>query len=308
MANTLWVEAYRPKTVEDYVWQNGSQRNAVMGWIEQKAIPHLLFSGSPGTGKTTLAKILINQLGISNYDLLELNASRDNSVENVRNVVTGFVSTMPFGDYKIVLLDEADYLSHNAQSVMRGLMETYSESARFILTCNYPNKILPALHSRCQGFHIDNVDETEFTARIANILIQESVEFDIDVLDSYVKATYPDLRKCINLVQLNSPGKVLVMPDSKSASTSDFKLDAVNLFKQGKVREARELICSQIRTDEIEELFRWSYDNLGLWSKTEAGQDKAILVIRTGLVNHALVADPEINLSATLVELSQIDQ
>jgi replication factor C small subunit len=308
MANTLWVEAYRPKTVEDYVWQNGSQRNTVMGWIEQKAIPHLLFSGSPGTGKTTLAKILINQLGISNYDLLELNASRDNSVENVRNVVTGFVSTMPFGDYKIVLLDEADYLSHNAQSVMRGLMETYSESARFILTCNYPNKILPALHSRCQGFHIDNVDETEFTARIANILIQESVEFDIDVLDSYVKATYPDLRKCINLVQLNSPGKVLVMPDSKSASTSDFKLDAVNLFKQGKVREARELICSQIRTDEIEELFRWSYDNLGLWSKTEAGQDKAILVIRTGLVNHALVADPEINLSATLVELSQIDQ
>jgi len=308
MANTLWVEAYRPKTVEDYVWQNGSQRNTVMGWIEQKAIPHLLFSGSPGTGKTTLAKILINQLGISNYDLLEINASRDNSVENVRNVVTGFVSTMPFGDYKIVLLDEADYLSHNAQSVMRGLMETYSESARFILTCNYPNKILPALHSRCQGFHIDNVDETEFTARIANILIQESVEFDIDVLDSYVKATYPDLRKCINLVQLNSHGKVLVMPDSKSASTSDFKLDAVNLFKQGKVREARELICSQIRTDEIEELFRWSYDNLGLWSKTEAGQDKAILVIRTGLVNHALVADPEINLSATLVELSQINQ
>ena len=308
MANTLWVEAYRPKTVEDYVWQNGSQRNTVMGWIEQKAIPHLLFSGSPGTGKTTLAKILINQLGISNYDLLEINASRDNSVENVRNVVTGFVSTMPFGDYKIVLLDEADYLSHNAQSVMRGLMETYSESARFILTCNYPNKILPALHSRCQGFHIDNVDETEFTARIANILIQESVEFDIDVLDSYVKATYPDLRKCINLVQLNSHGKVLVMPDSKSASTSDFKLDAVNLFKQGKVREARELICSKIRTDEIEELFRWSYDNLGLWSKTEAGQDKAILVIRTGLVNHALVADPEINLSATLVELSQIDQ
>jgi replication factor C small subunit len=302
------VEAYRPKTVEDYVWQNGSQRNTVMGWIEQKAIPHLLFSGSPGTGKTTLAKILINQLGISNYDLLEINASRDNSVENVRNVVTGFVSTMPFGDYKIVLLDEADYLSHNAQSVMRGLMETYSESARFILTCNYPNKILPALHSRCQGFHIDNVDETEFTARIANILIQESVEFYIDVLDSYVKATYPDLRKCINLVQLNSHGKVLVMPDSKSASTSDFKLDAVNLFKQGKVREARELICSQIRTDEIEELFRWSYDNLGLWSKTEAGQDKAILVIRTGLVNHALVADPEINLSATLVELSQIDQ
>ena len=308
MSNSLWVEAYRPANVDDYVWQNENQREMVHNWIKEKSIPHLLFSGSPGTGKTTLAKIIVNQLGINSYDLLEINASRDNGVDYIRDTIEGFVSTMPFGDYKIVLLDEADYLSPNAQAVLRGLMETYSASSRFILTCNYTNKIMPALHSRCQGFHIDKIDPTEFMARVAKILIDEVVEFDIDTLDIYVKATYPDLRKCINLLQLNSSSKVLKQPESKNSTTSDYKLDAVNLLKQGKIRDARQLICSQVRTDEIEEVYRWSYDNLSLWSSTVEGQDKAILVIRTGLVNHALVADPEINLSATLVELTQIDQ
>lgn len=307
MANSLWVEAYRPTTVDDYVWQNEDQREMVNNWIKEKSIPHLLFSGSPGTGKTTLAKIIVNQLGINSYDLLEINASRDNGVDYIRDTIEGFVSTMPFGDYKIVLLDEADYLSPNAQAVLRGLMETYSATSRFILTCNYPNKIMPALHSRCQGFHIDKIDSTEFTARVAKILIDESVDFDIDVLDIYVKATYPDLRKCINLLQLNSSSKVLKQPESNRANTLDYRLDAVSLLKQGKIREARQLICSQVRTDEIEDVYRWSYDNLSLWSDTVEGQDKAILVIRTGLVNHALVADPEINLSATLLELTQLD-
>ena len=308
MSNSLWVEQYRPTTVDDYVWQNDNQREMAHGWIKEQTIPHLLFSGSPGTGKTTLAKIIINQLQIQNYDLLEINASRDNGVDYIREKIEGFVSTMPFGDYKVVLLDEADYLSLNAQAVLRGLMETYSASSRFILTCNYPNKIIPALHSRCQGFHIDKIDPTEFMARVAKILIDETVEFDIDTLDIYVKATYPDLRKCINLLQLNSSGKVLKQPESKNSSTTDYRLDAVALLKRGKLREARQIICSQVRTDEIEEVFRWLYDNLTLWSKTVEGQDKAILVIRTGLVNHALVADPEINLSATLLELTQIDQ
>lgn len=308
MSNSLWVEAYRPANVDDYVWQNENQREMVHNWIKEKSIPHLLFSGSPGTGKTTLAKIIVNQLGINSYDLLEINASRDNGVDYIRDTIEGFVSTMPFGDFKVVLLDEADYLSLSAQAVLRGLMETYSASSRFILTCNYSNKIIPALHSRCQGFHIDKIDPTEFMARVAKILIDEVVEFDIDTLDIYVKATYPDLRKCINLLQLNSSSKVLKQPESKNSTTSDYKLDAVNLLKQGKIRDARQLICSQVRTDEIEEVYRWSYDNLSLWSSTVEGQDKAILVIRTGLVNHALVADPEINLSATLVELTQIDQ
>jgi len=215
---------------------------------------------------------------------------------------------MPFGKFKIVLLDEADYLSPNAQAALRGVMEEYSQTARFILTCNYPHKIIPALHSRCQGFHIEKIDHTEFTARAATVLVTEDVKFNIDTLDSFVKATYPDLRKCLNLLQMNTVDSELKSPSETGTGTADYKLAMVDLFKQGKIREARSLLAAQARPEEMDEIFRWMYDNLEMWSKTDEGQDEAILIIRKGLVNHVSCADAEINLSATLVELSQIGQ
>ena len=302
----LWVEQYRPKDVDGYVFRDEAQRDQVKQWIKAGSIPHLLFSGAAGIGKTTLAKILINALNIDEYDVLEINASRTNSVDDIRDSVVNFVSTMPFGDFKIVLLDEADYLSPNAQAALRGVMEEYSQTARFIMTCNYPHKIIPALHSRCQGFHIEKVDHTEFTARAATVLVTEGVEFDIDTLDSYVKATYPDLRKCLNLLQMNTVDLKLKRPSETGTGTADYKLAMVDLFKAGKIREARTLLAAQARPEEMDEIFRWMYDNLDMWSKTPEGQDEAILVIRKGLVNHVSCADAEINLSATLVELSQI--
>ncbi len=156
--------------------------------------------------------------------------------------------------------------------------------------------------------HIEKTDITEFTARAATILVTENVEFDLDTLDNFVKATYPDLRKCLNLLQQNSVSGTLVLPNSSGSDGKDYKLEAVNLFKAGRLRQARELICSQIRPDEMEEFFRWTYDNLSLWSATEEGQDEAILIIRRGLVNHASCADPEINLSATITELISIEK
>ena len=302
----LWVEQYRPKDIEGYVFRDETQRDQVKQWIKEGSIPHLLFSGAAGIGKTTLAKILINSLGIDDYDVLEINASRTNSVDDVRDKITNFVSTMPFGKFKIVLLDEADYLSPNAQAALRGVMEEYAQTARFIMTCNYPHKIIPALHSRCQGFHIEKVDHTEFTARAATVLVTEGVDFDLDVLDTYVKSTYPDLRKCLNLLQMNTVEGKLKAPSESGGGTADYKLAMVDLFKSGKIREARALLAAQARPEEMEELFRWMYDNLDMWSKTPEGQDEAILVIRKGLVNHVSCADAEINLSATLVELSQI--
>jgi len=302
----LWVEQYRPSDVDGYVFRDEAQRTQVKQWIKEGVIPHLLFSGAAGIGKTTLAKILIKQLGIDEYDVLEINASRENNVDTVRDRITNFVSTMPFGKFKIVLLDEADYLSPNAQAALRGVMESYSESARFILTCNYPHKIIPALHSRCQGFHIEKVDHTEFTARAATVLVTEGVEFDLDTLDSYVKATYPDLRKCLNLLQMNSVDLKLKAPSETGSGTADYKLAMVDLFKNGKIREARKLLCEQARPEEMEEIFRWLYDNLNMWSASEEGQDEAILVIRKAVVNAPMVADQEINLAACLVELSQI--
>lgn len=304
----LWVESYRPKTIDEYVFRDDSQRQQVQSWIDAGSIPHLLFSGSPGVGKTTLAKILINSLEVDDYDVLEINASRENSVDTIREKITGFVQTMPFGDFKVVLLDEADYMSPNGQAALRGVMETYHASARFILTCNYPNKIIPALHSRCQGFHIERVDLTDFTARVATVLLTESVEFDLDTLDNYVRATYPDLRKCLNLCQMNSTSGKLTSPDGNDGTIKEWRLQAVELFKSGNVRAARKLMCDNARPEEIEDVFRWLYDNLGLWSSNELVQDQAIVIIRNGLANVPLVADQEINLSATIIELTQLEQ
>jgi replication factor C small subunit len=300
----LWAEKYRPRTIADYVFRDEAQREQVKSWIDSGAIPHLLFSGAPGVGKTTLARILIHQLDINEYDVLEINASRENSVDIIRDKITGFVQTMPFGAFKVVLLDEADYISPNGQAALRGVMETYHASARFILTCNYPNRVIPALHSRCQGFHIERVDVTEFTARIATILVAENVIFDLDTLDTYVKATYPDLRKCQNMCQMNSTLGSLRAPSGDEGGTREWKLDVVNLFKAGKILEARKLMCSSVRPEEMEEVFRWMYDNLGLWSADQEKQDQAIVIIRNGIANVPLVTDQEINLSATLIELA----
>lgn len=301
----LWVETYRPSKLDGYVFRDEHQKQQVQGWVKQGTIPHLLFSGNAGIGKTTLAKILFNELDVNPLDILEINASRTNSVEDVRDKIVNFVQMIPFGEFKVVLLDEADYLSPNAQAALRGVMEEYHTTARFILTCNYPNRIIPALHSRCQGFHIERVDIAEFTARVATILFEENIEFDLDTLDTFVKATYPDLRKCINMVQMSSLEGKLHVPDKGDSGEQDWKFEMVELFKAGKITEARKLVCGQVRPEEMEEIYRWLYDNISIFGE-EAKQDKAILLIKQGLVDHTLVSDPEINLAATLIRLSHL--
>jgi len=301
----LWVEAYRPKTIDGYVFRDAEQRKQVETWIKDKTIPHLLFSGNAGIGKTTLAKLLFNELDINDLDILEINASRTNSVDDVRDKIVNFVQMIPFGDFKVVLLDEADYLSPNAQAALRGVMEEYHTTARFLLTCNYPNRVIPAIHSRCQGFHIAKIDMTEFTARVAEILISEGVNPDLDILDTYVKATYPDLRKCINTVQMNVQDNSLLAPHEGDTGEADWKLDMVELFKDGKIQEARKLLCGTVRPEEMEEIYRWLYTNLELFGGTEEQQDQAVLIIKQGLVDHTLVVDPEINLAAVLIRLAR---
>jgi len=303
--NKLWVEAYRPDTLNGYVFKDSSQKEQIQAWIKEGTIPHLLLSGSAGIGKTTIAKILINQLDVQDTDVLIANGSKEGrKIEWVDKLIT-FCQTMPWGDYKIVLIDEADYMNiQSVQPALRNLMEEYSHSVRFILTCNYPNKIMPALHSRCQHMHFAKIDQTEFTARVAEILITEQVEFDLDTLDSYVKAYYPDLRKTINTVQQNTQANKLTRVKADS-STQDYKLEMVDLFKAGKITEARKLICSQVFLEEMDEIYRWLYDNIELFGNEEQ-QDSAVLIIKQGLVDHALVADPEINLAATLIRLGRL--
>ena len=302
----LWVEKYRPKILKEFVVRDDTQRQQIASWIKEGAIPHLLLSGRPGIGKTTLAKILFNELDVSSYDILEINASRERGIDEIRERVTRFIQIMPFGAFKYVLLDEADYITPIGQAALRGVMEEYHTTARFILTCNYPNRVIPALHSRCQGFHMETIDKNEFTARVAEILIAEKIEPDLEILDTHVKAIYPDLRKCINMVQMNCIDNKLMPPTQGDAGQQDYRLQMVELFKAGKINEARKLVCAQARPEECEEIYRWLYDNLDIISKDEDAQDKAVLIIKQGLVDHSFVADPEINLASVMIKLARL--
>jgi len=305
MAKELWVEKYRPNTVKEYVFKDNTQRKQVQNWINDGGIPHLLFSGSPGTGKTTIAKVLINELSIQDADVLYINASRDNGVEMIRKKITAFSETMPWGDFKVILLDEADHISPEGQAALRGVMEQYHASVRFILTCNYPNMIIPALHSRCQGFHIEKLDQTDFTVRVAEILADNNIEFDIDTLDAMVRANYPDLRKTINTVQMSIADNLLQKPVDDSGASAVWRMEMIDLFKSGDIKKARQLIVSKARADEYNEIYTWLYRNIDLYTSNDDQYDACVLAIRNGLVKHTQVADVEINLSATMIELAR---
>ena len=306
MKNQLWVEKYRPKTVDEYVFVDDRQREQVKQWIKDGSVPHLLFSGDPGTGKTTLAKVLINELGVEEFDVLEINASRENGIDTLREKINGFVQTMPFGAFKVVLLDEADYLTQPSQAALRNDMEAYHMTVRYMLTCNYQHKIIPALKSRCHEFHIAKTDMTEFTARAATVLVSENVEFDLDTLDNYVRGTYPDLRKCLNQLQVNSNTGKLLPAQSQGSSEHDLLIEAASLFKNGKILEGRQQLMQYIALypTRIEDTYKWMYDNLDLWGKEQERKDASIIIIRNGLANLPLVGIPEISLAATLVELT----
>ena len=306
MKNQLWVEKYRPNTVDGYVFTDNKQKDQVEGWIRDGSFPHLLMSGDPGTGKTTLAKLLIHELGVEEYDVLTINASRENGIDMLREKINGFVQTMPFGKFKVVLLDEADYLTQPSQAALRNDMESYHETVRYILTCNYAHKIIPALKSRCHEFHIAKPDMTEFTARGATVLVTENVDFELDVLDTYVRATYPDLRKCLNQLQVNTVSGALNAPQSAGQSEDDILIEATTLFKAGKIIDARQQLMQYIALypTRIEDTYRWMYENLDLFGASNEERDANIIVIRNGLANLPMVGIPEISLAATLVELT----
>lgn len=308
----LWVEKYRPKQIEDYVFKNEEMKQQILEWINNPRkknipFPHLLLSGVAGSGKTSLAQLLLLQLNVDENDIQYINASKDNSIEDVRHKIANFISRVPIGRYKVVFLDEADNLSPGAQKALRSDIEMYSTTARFILTANYPNKIIPALHSRLQKFHFDALDMEEFIQRLATILEKEKIQYDPEILLNIINKCYPDLRQCINMIDQYSRNGVLHPPDDNHTSGFDWIDAVIPLFKAKKYTEARELICSQMTNETYEDVWTFMYKHLDLWSDTDEGKSQAIMIINNGYKGQSLVADKEINLAATLVELCSLD-
>jgi replication factor C small subunit len=312
MAKILWTEKYRPTTVDGYVFRDNNQKQQVMSWIRDGGIPHLLLSGQAGLGKTTLAKLILNELNVHKSDILEINGSTSTGVDDVRNTIVKFASLTPSGDFRYIIIDECDYLSINAQAALRNVVEKYSNVTRFIFTCNYPHKVIAGIKSRCQVYNFSQLDRNSFSERILHILVSEGVtieEKDINLVESHIKAAYPDMRKCINnLQQTITDGKLVPLDESDLSSTEDYLIRAISLFRDKKYKEARTIICENMRIEEQDDVFRFAYNNLDFWASTPEQENQAIVYIRDAMAKAPLCADIEINIAAMFVELETIGQ
>ena len=313
MPKQLWVEKYRPNTLEGYIFQNSSHEEQIRKFIAEGSIPNLLLSGHRGTGKTTLAKILKNELNVADGDFKILNASDENSVDTIRTTVKSFAQTMPLGDFKIIFLDEADYLSVNAQAALRGMMEDYSDTVRFILTCNHPNKIIPELKSRCQEFRFNDFNKKEMLKAAAKILISEGIKVkdgNMQIIKDYANDAFPDMRKLLMNLQSNVIDGILNEPFEVSDKISTM-VDIVEELNKGNWMQARESIIQNIGDGDWEDIYRFMYDHLDEIEGFAGNQDtwsKGIIIIADALYKHALVADPEINFSAFMIRMAGVTQ
>lgn len=310
--HVLWVEKYRPTTLDEYVFQNKSHKKSFEQMIASGTIPHLLLSGVQGSGKTTIAQILITALNVDPTDVLLINASDENSVDTMRDKIKAFITTYAMGEFKVIQLEEADYLSQPAQAILRKYMEDPNCPARFILTCNYEHKVLPAIKSRSQQYRFKSADRDEIAEYTAKILIKEKIKFGIDLLDKYIAVGYPDIRKIINLVQQNSIDGAL-QSAAMEAEAGDYKFKLLDLIDSDDWVQARALACSNVATEEWEDLYRFLYENLHTSKKFNKEKNKGnweagIVVIADQLYKNAIIADQEINGAATFIRLSQVGE
>lgn len=301
--NSLWCEKYRPQNLDTYVG-NELTKAKVQTFIDDQDIPHLLLAGRAGTGKTTLAKMLVNNI---ECDHLFINASDENSIDTIRNKIKGFVTTMGFTSLKVVILDEADYITPNGQAALRNLMETFSKSSRFILTCNFQERIIDPIISRCQSFSLVPPSQKDVAIHLADILRDESVSFSAEDIKQLVVTYYPDIRKIINTAQLFSRAGQLTI-DTEQLVGSDVKLKILEILLQKlnpneRFKEIRQLIHKNGMKD-YSEVFQYLYENI-----EEFPQDKQpMIILELAEAQHkdAFVVDKEINFAALIYKIIKL--
>ena len=300
--HTLWVEKHRPHSLDNYIG-NEQLKSKVQVYLDSGDLPHLLLFGKAGTGKTTLAKLLVNNI---DCDYLYINASDENNVETVRSKVKNFASTMGFKDYKVIILDECDYITPNAQAALRNLMETFSKHCRFILTCNFVERIIDPIQSRCQSFQVIPPNKQDVAQHLHNILTQENVSYQRKDLGVLVNSGYPDIRRVINGAQRQSIGGELSI-DKQSIVENDYKMKLLEILKTQDKKNAfkniRQLMADSKVTD-FADLFRLLYDEVDTYGRGHVAE--CILVIAKYELSDAQVVDKEINAMAMLIEILQI--
>jgi DNA polymerase III delta prime subunit len=297
--HTLWVEKYRPNKLDNYIG-NEHLKSKVSVYLESGDIPHLLLFGRAGTGKTTLAKLLVNNI---DCDYLYINASDENSVDVVREKVKNFASTLGFKDMKVIILDECDYITPNAQAALRNLMETFSKNCRFILTCNYVERIIDPIQSRCQSFQIVPPDRKQVAQHLANILDDENVSYDIKNIATIVNGGYPDIRRVINGAQRQVVNSELVI-DENTMVQNDYKLQVLDILKtqdkKNSFQNIRQLLADS-KVSDFSDLFRLLFDTVDDWGTGHIAE--CILILSKYQQSDAVVVDKEINVMAMFVEI-----
>jgi DNA polymerase III delta prime subunit len=298
--NTLWVESFRPDTLEGYIG-NEHIIEKVKVFIANGDVPHLLFYGTAGTGKTTLAKIIA---GSVDADVMYINASDENSVDAVRDKIKRYASTVGFRRWKIIILDEADYLTPNAQAALRNLMETYSKTTRFILTCNYVEKIIDPIQSRCQTFAITPPNKTDVAKRLVQVLEENEVTYDIKDVAAIINASYPDIRRALNAAQASVVNGQLQL-DKASAIQANYMTEILAVLQDSKDKKSafgkiRQIIAdSKVR--DFTPLYTFLFDALDEFATGHIGP--CILIIAEAQFKDASVVDKEINIMAMFVNL-----
>ena len=303
MKTSIWVEKYRPKSISEVIFQDDRQRKQFDAFIEAGDIPHLFLTGVQGTGKTTVSRALIRDLSVDPSDVLKINCS-DEKIDAMRSKVTNFAMSMPMGKFKVVRLEEIDYLSLDGQALLRSLIEEASGSCRFIATCNYANKVIPPLKSRFQEFYFKAPDKDKVALRVAEMLDTEGVDYQPEDLLTYVDVGYPDIRKVIQLLQGNVNGKKLLSPSQVSADLVDWKFGLLDAIAKGDFKKARKLVCESATREEHEDVYKFLYTNID--KMKVADKEAAIITIAEFLYKHSIVSDTEINLAAMFITLGKL--